>query len=170
MSKITNMHLVKDAKQFVAENRDEGTTCPCCGQFVKVYQRGIHSLMAKNLLQLYKITREDGDGYYHVNDFAKPFGGGDFAKLRFWGLIDQETDDFDPSKRTSGKWRITEKGKLFCQNEYSVPKKIIFLNGKPVDQLSEYTTIVECLGKKFDYQEMMNARYSTVIDDQVQIL
>lgn len=156
---ITDMHLVRDAKKYLIENREEGVICPCCNQFYKVYARGIHATMARNLIQLYRKTIADGDGYYHVNDFAKPYGGGDFAKLRFWGLIEAEPDVFDPDKKSSGMWRITEKGKMFCRNEYSVPKKIIFLDGRMLEEGKEYTHIVECLGKKFSYIELMNGEW-----------
>lgn len=153
---ITDMHLVRDAKKYLIENREEGVICPCCNQFYKVYARGIHATMARNLIQLYRKTVADGDGYYHVNDFARPYGGGDFAKLRFWGLVEEmEKDPDDTETRTSGMWRITERGKLFARGELMVERYARIFNQKLYRMEGEMIDIRHSLGKRFDYEELM---------------
>lgn len=135
---------------------DKGCVCPVCDQFVKVYRRSITSTMARQLIKGYRAfgTRN----WFHVRDvlLAGETSVGDFAKLEIWGFIEAAPHQAgEGGKRTSGHWRITEFGEAFAlrrskSDEYALVYNARFLgfDGASVD-------IVECLGKKFDYRELM---------------
>lgn len=154
---ITDMHLVKDAKKYITENFEEGVVCPCCDQFVKLYRRQINVTMAKMLIKFYQMN-QDEQRWYHISEItgSENTSGGDFAKLRFWGLVEEmEKDPDDTETRTSGMWRITERGKLFARGELMVERYARIFNQKLYRMEGEMIDIRHSLGKRFDYEELM---------------
>lgn len=134
--------------------RGKGGTCPCCNQFVKVYRRTINSMMANQLCHAaknYDITDE-----FHVGELPQCASGvGDWAKLQYWGLIREVDADNDGSKRKAGVWRITEKGVMFAERKAYVPKYAIVYNGRLLELEGENIDIVQALGQKFNYAQIM---------------
>lgn len=148
-----------DAKSYVEARRDEGVPCPCCGQYCKVYTRTLNAPMVRFLLWLVKefTKRKDPRTWVNVNDgpvIQNRKGGGDFAKMTHWGLIDQMAND-DTSKRTSGYWRPTQAGIDFINLRTSVPKQVKLYLNEPIGFSPEVTNVVEALGDKFDYRGLM---------------
>ena len=95
-----------------------------------------------------------------VSSLAIPQGG-DYAKLRFWRLIESKSAvegaiRSDGSKRV-GWWRITPQGKAFVRNMSRLPKHLHTYNNDVVRQ-DELPTIniVEALGEKFNYADIMS--------------
>lgn len=133
---------LSDAKEELMGNLDEGTTCPCCGQFAKRYRRKLHSAMAAGLRRALKL--------YGLAPFEIDAGLGrqyssDFAKLRFWGLIDQLSD--------TGKWHVTLWGRLFVTG--GIVRKYVHIYNNSADFFSgDDVTIREALGSKFDCDEL----------------
>ena len=144
---------LKEGREYVRRNLRKGVKCPCCTQFCKVYKRQIHSTMARMLISLYHL----GPGYHHFNAVMRGISGGwgDFSKLASWGLIIEEAND-DPAKRKSGMWAITDRGKQFVRNEIEIPRYIETYNNKQVGVSTDTVMIVDCLGKKFNYEELMS--------------
>lgn len=152
-----------EAKAEVLAGRDDGVACPCCGQYCKVYQRTLNSAMARFLIWLvleYEHRWTDDHGghlWISVNDgplIQNRKGGGDFAKLRYWGLIEQMAND-DDTKRTSGYWRPTSIGIAFAHDRITVPKQVKLYLNDPIGFSEERVSIRDALGTKFDYQELM---------------
>ena len=146
-----------EVREWVEENADDGVTCPCCGQFAKRYRRKIHSTMARDLI---KLSRRVGWGrYVRVN--AELSGGGrpphlgDFAKLAYWGLIEEHPAQRGDGGR-AGWWKITEDGDRFVSHDLRVPKYAVVYNGAVVSHDGEMVNISDALGDKFDYWELMN--------------
>ena len=142
------------AKKHLHDNWEDGTTCPCCGQFVKLYKRTIYAAVARELINLTRLC-EGTTNFYHITDFqVKRAGGGDLAKMEAWGLVEQQTNH-ETKKRTSGMWRITPYGRNFVFGLVSVPKYKHFYDGDVYKTSAEHITIRDALGKKFNYSELM---------------
>lgn len=130
---------LEKAKQWLRAHFVDGTDCPCCGQFVKQYQRKLDSFMAYALILIYKhFAKEGADEWLHVPSYlvetgAGPqAGGGASAKLRYWGLIEDKPATRPDGGKHTGFYRITEKGRLFVENKAKVRKYIYLFNQKPV--------------------------------------
>lgn len=143
-------YTIKEAKNYLAENFKEGVACPCCGQFVKQYKRPIHSFMARMLIRLSRMS----DGYHHYEDIFRGVIGGDFSKLVYWDLIEEQKNE-DTNKRTSGVWRITPKGRAFANRQILIPKYIVLYDSKLQRFEGDNIDIVKAIGKKFNYEELM---------------
>ena len=138
---------------------EEGT-CQCCGQKIKVYRRNIFSNMAYWLIRLVQINR-DTDDWVHVGDLTLPSGrdagsnGGAFSMLRYWGLIEPKMNR-DKSKRCSGFWKPTNMGFNFVMRNDTVIKFCHTYNMQIMNWSGPEVDIVECLGERFDYEELMS--------------
>jgi hypothetical protein len=153
---MRELNTIQEAKEYLYENLNEGAPCPCCKQFVKEYKRIIHSAMAKGLITLYRRGR----GYYHLEEIGLTrTEHGDFAKLAYWGLIERDENDDESTKRTSGRWRITDRGVQFTLGNIEVIKYAHVYNGKILKLSGDNVDIFNRLGKKFDYSKLMGACY-----------
>lgn len=149
------METLEEAKQLLRDNWKAGVECPCCSQNVKQYSRPLHTTMALTLIRLNNL----GEGYHHVKKIVKGIsdtGTNDFSKLRYWGLIVEQKNDTE--KRTSGSWAITHKGRQFVNGELAIQKNVLLYNKKSYGLEGEPVTIMEVLGNKFDYQELMGLK------------
>ena len=120
----TNLFTTLDeAKQWVKDHSPDGCICPCCKRVSKIYKRNLNSVMARCLIRLYWLDKR-APGFHHVKDIVvgiSDTGTNDFPKLKYWGLaVEGDKDDNNTKTRTSGFWKITEKGKLFANNKLSV--------------------------------------------------
>lgn len=158
----TESHLdttVRDARTYLNAQLDQGKAakCPCCTQTVKVYPRRIYSTMSRGLIELYKMDHIKED-YYHISEIEsmRKSGGGDFAKLVYWGLVEEMPKDAAQTKqRTSGYWKITMMGKKFALDQLKVAEIVDVYNGKPLRMRGSPVGIKDTLGKDFDYEELM---------------
>lgn len=147
--------LLRSAREYLRDNWLKGVDCPCCHQFVKRYRRPMHSSQAAGLIALYRASNK-GETYCHIHEFVNYLGSGDFAKLRFWGLVEEEPKDKnDKAKKTSGRWKLTEKGCMFVRAEIGVQSHVTIFNKKCYGLQGKQVTIGQVLGKKFDYSELM---------------
>jgi len=135
-----------------------GAVCPCCGQLVKVYPRQVYKTIAKRLIKLYHLHLPfNWDSYFHLNQIGTPKnGGGDFTKLRYWGLIEQRPGLEDPDKKNDGHWRITQIGRDFVEGKKTIIKYCHVYNNVVGYRDGPQITIHDALGKdKFKYPELM---------------
>ena len=151
-------------KQRFRGEVDQGTRCPCCCRFAKRYKRQLHSGMAVWLIRLCRLS--PSGGWVHASDVLRSTGsrarwsGLDCTKLIWWGLIEPRPDDPDPDADKkkpggSGYWRPTEAGRLFASNQKTVPKYVFLFNKKCEGSAGPSISIVDALGKKFDYAKLM---------------
>jgi hypothetical protein len=131
----------------------EGAKCPCCSQFTRVYRRGIGAPMAHGLIRAYRAA---GLEWFHMPTVLNRIAG-DHAKLRYWGLIEEDEQAVANGGRTAGVWRVTELGERFVQCLESVPRYALIYDGRllRLDKSQGYVTIRTALGTKFDYDELM---------------
>lgn len=148
---------LEEAKQVLRDNWEDGVECPCCSQYVKLYKRRMNKQMAKSLVLLSNET-----GWFHLDEAKdkRKFPTAlavDFAKLRFWGLIEQaEGVRIDGSTR-SGFWRITNHGRMFINLEVSVKSHVKIYNNASYGLTGDYVLIDEVLcSEGFNYQELMD--------------
>ena len=159
-------------KAAVASCLDEGVKCPACDQFAKRYRRKLNSAISRWLIALVRLHGEGLD-WVHVAWIAavvggespttaktrpigaSPIGSGDYAKARYWSLIEDQPSD-DESKKDSGFWRITGQGRAFVAGATSLHAKVILYNNAFEGFTGKRVTIKEALGSKFNFQDLMN--------------
>lgn len=153
--------LLSDAIEFIEKNKSNGCICPCCNQIIKVYKRALNSVMSRCLIRLYVIDKNNNK-YHHVKKIVSGIsdtGTNDFSKLKYYGFIEEQPKDSSNTKtRTSGFWRITEKGRLFVENKTSAESHIYLCNASLLGFSETKTSIIESLGKKFNYNELMSIK------------
>lgn len=140
------MHTVAQAR---AKLRDalvagESSTCPCCDQFVKLYRRKLNAGMAHSLITL---LRASGTQWAHVPSVTGRQSSEE-AKLRYWELIEAHPE-------RSGYWRVTELGEQFVLGRATVPSHVLLYNNRFLGLDGDSVSIVQCLGEKFSYAELM---------------
>jgi len=138
--------------------KGEMVICPCCTQVAKVYKRKISSSSAYALIIL---SKKKVKGEFHLErtlvelDLLKLVRS-DFPKLRYWGLIGTIESKREDGSSRNGFYRITEAGRLFIENKITLPKYMHVYNNKAFKSSGERITILDCLGEKFNYNEIIN--------------
>ena len=128
--------------------------CQCCGGRSKVYAYRLGSYARVLIWMAFHGRRGE---YLHVPTSGAINGGGDYAKLRYWDLIQKSPKNPDPKKRSSGLWKLTELGRDFAHNRTTVSVACYY--GHPEGGVlgfePEQVNIVDALGKYFDYEKLM---------------
>lgn len=130
--------------------------CPCCQRYAQVYHRNLHTSVALQLIMLYK---KGGDQrYIHVRELVTDnmSGAGDFTKAKYWGLI-QEAPMQEDGKKSSGYWKLTTEGQMFVTGMSAIRKTLLVYDDQVIGSEGGVVYINECLGNKFNYQQMMEA-------------
>lgn len=148
----------------------EPQTCPCCEQNVQLYHRKLSTGMVAELVELYRMHQETVNGtmnypntlkvlkgttgivWIHRDLFVGKKGSGDYAKMRFWGLIVPK-DTRSPTENASGYWAITGKGIDFVEKKIQVPDSVFVYANK----LHSVSANMIGLGEtsNFNYQDLM---------------
>lgn len=149
-----------DARASVAKAayNKKGTVCPCCAQIAKVYTRKLNSALAQFLIWIVR-SYEDNPRWIHIREFPmiqNRRGGGDFAKLVHYGLLEQRPNEDDKSKRTSGQWKPTQKANDFVHKRIKVPEYVQLYDNFVQDFAAKEIDIEAALGQQFDYSELMS--------------
>lgn len=150
---------------FTKEVMNKGCKCPVCNQNVRLQRYTINAETAKCLIKLYKLNKKYPEKvWFHVAEDIK-IGisvSGAFAKLRHWGLIEQLTPKNNlTAKKTSGMWRITDKGIDFVLNRITIPKFIKVYNQtfygfeEQKNEKNNPITITDAISNKFNYSELL---------------
>jgi len=152
--------LAQAKAQFFEDARRQGAKCPCCGRFGKVYKRKLHSSMVAVLVLLQRFQHL---GFTHVHTLINATTSpavaaairGDFAKLRYWGLIEEGFENRGGKQVGSGKWRITGRGAQFVENAITVQRYVWVYNSDALGFHGEQISVYDALGDKFSYGELM---------------
>lgn len=133
--------------------------CHACGQKLpQLHKFALNSVMAMSLITLYQFVDGDTTKFVYIRDPAILINlniGGDFAMMRWWGLIKRKTK----FKRDRALWRITRRGVLFVQDKISISRFIVIKrdhNG-PLEASDDLIDIRGALRKRFDYDELFTA-------------
>lgn len=160
---------LEDAKRWLRARFGKGATCPCCAQFVKLYKRPFNKSMAYVLLLIaryYRRVEVQPDEWLHVPSYIAEVAvgnprraaavRGDWAKLKFWGLIEEKPETRSDGSPRVGYWRLTALGRQFVAREIKVPSHVYLYNGEPLQRAVErQITIDDALGTEFSYAEIM---------------
>ena len=147
----TDGWTVAQAKLWLEQNRDEGASCPCCGQYVKTYRRKLYATQVRSLLY---AARTFGADWFHLSklDGVKPgVRQADFPKLAWWDLIQNQG--------SGPLWSITSKGFKFAADALEVPETAIVLNGRLQGFEGRQVRIGDVLGKQFNLEEMVGISF-----------
>jgi hypothetical protein len=141
-----------EARDRLRANVDEGETCPCCGQFAKVYRRKIHTTMARDLLTAYRTARYE---WFHLPTLLGGRHQGDFPKLAHWQLIEEMPAQREDGSSRAGWWRLTPKGAAFARDLARVQKYARIYNGQLLGFDGDPVGIRDALGSRFSYNDLM---------------
>ncbi len=159
------MLSVDEARTHINKKIAEGVTihCPVCDSLLKRYRRYLDHSKVRTLKILYDYTEKNPTiEWVHIPNVltelkVKSSRGGDFAKLRFWGLVEPHSGSrLDGSKRT-GLYKITELGKAFVREETKVPAYIYMYQSRlyDVDEKIPLISFNESLDIHYDHKEQM---------------
>ena len=146
--------LVQAQDQLKASIND-GTYCPCCGKWCKVYPRKLSAQMARFLIRLVRVYARTED-WVHVREVhgrTAEKAATDASYLKHWGLLVPRPKD--PMMKSSGYYKPTQLGVDFVFNRILVRKKGFFWNNTAIDWSDATTDINDALGDGFDYAELM---------------
>ena len=166
---VTATTTLEEAKRWLRARFGKGAACPACNQFVKCYRRPLNKSMAYVLLLIaryYRRVEVKSDAWLHVPSYVAEVAignprraaavRGDWAKLKFWGLIEEKPDVRADGSPRVGYWRMTPLGRQFVAREVKVPSHIYIYNGEPLQRaVEEQITIDDALGTEFSYAEIM---------------
>lgn len=154
----TTVRMAKDWLR--ARLRGGKAQCPTCEQLAKVYRRPLTGGMAAFLIL---AQRESLGEWFHVQALFKRSAqvratnaAGDFAKLRFWGFIEEEQILRADGGR-AGWWRVTTAGAEFAAGRTTVPKYSLIYDNRFLAHEGDDIRIWDALGTKFDYRELMDS-------------
>lgn len=131
---------------------DDGARCPCCTQLAKVYARKINSGQAAGLIRFYRNV--GALRFAHLPTLGLSSLGGEFARLRFWGLVEEEPV-FRSDGGRAGYWRVTVAGEAFVLGRLEVQKYARIYDGRCLGLTGPPVSIVDALGDRFSYTELM---------------
>lgn len=153
---------IEEARSHVVKNWDKGVGCPCCGQWAQRYCRPITSSMAWALCHLYDYFKENpGESWIHVERFFNskpeiPFAfRGDFAKLRYWGLIEMLDERREDGSPRNGCWKITSRGIAFVEGTISIASHVYLYDGHALGFSDDHVTIRDAIKNRFDYESLI---------------
>lgn len=152
------LYTLEQVKAYLEANKEDGCKCPACDAHVEIRKWKISDKTAECLIRLCKLTMEyPNTEYFHVErDINVPLAvGGSFAKLRWFFLIEEKPKEDGEKGRTSGFWKITDYGKKFVLSKLPVKKYVHLYRGKKEGYSGKKITIIDSLGDKFDYDELM---------------
>lgn len=84
--------------------------------------------------------------------------GGDEAKARYWNLIEAMPNvRRDDGSDRVGWWRLTAQGISFVRNEIVIAKHARIYDGRCLGlDNTQLVSIIDVLGKRFNYRELMD--------------
>jgi hypothetical protein len=158
MKQIGMFDSVQRDEFFKSLRKGEKGDCPCCLRHAQIYKRHLHFVTAWQLIRLYKMG---GYGEY-VNAseliYDAQHGTGDFSKMKYWGLIERRPlDGSETTKKSSGWWRLTDKGASFVLGKTTIKKFALIFDDEIIGFEGDDIDIRYALNQKFDYERLMTA-------------
>ncbi len=143
----------------ISEKASEGYHCSCCGSYIKEYHRSFNAGMAMMLIHLYRHNERD---FVHIENFLTKHSYprcGDFSYLTLYGLLEKKVGERADGSKKNGYYKLTGKALMFIEQKITVHSKFKMLNGKFMGFEGEQIDIKTALGKRFDFNKLMNNEY-----------
>lgn len=137
---------VEHAKLYLRAHMGEGTDCPVCGRFTRMYRRNISGHMAKGLLAQYRAAGTqvvDTRGVWP----ASTTGGPNVSLLRFWHLIEPGVEP-----RT---WRVTDLGANWIAGRVTVLSHALIFDNRCFGIEGDPVRFADVVGEPFDLDRLM---------------
>jgi len=152
--------LVSTARmKMFAQARVKSAHCPCCDKHVKVYRRKFNSGMAVTMIYTYPVFRRYPGRYLDVLHYCttthEGYVPGEVGKLCWWGLMERKPEDPKTGAKTTGLYRMTDKGLLFTERKIQIPGHAVEYMSNVESFSDDEIDIVQALGKHFNYHELM---------------
>lgn len=130
----------------------DGGVCPCCDRHGKVYKLTLHKTFACAIAWL--VAKAGQDGWVEVQNKGPRWllRSKNYGMLTHWGLIES-------AGTRSGVWRATQKGRDFICGNITVPAAVFIYDDKTWGFDDSQTTFGACIKNRFDFEEMMDARF-----------
>jgi hypothetical protein len=147
-----------EARAWLDKHLEKGVRCPCCSQFAKIYKRKLNSSMARGLIVLVRLNEYGPIHIPSVFTALRVCAANDGALLRHWGLIEEVPGVRDDGSKRVGVYIVTDLGRKFAAGNARVPAYAYLYNSELL-RLSRSSTVDvrEALGKRFHYEELMQA-------------
>lgn len=172
---MTDFKTLQEAQEYLQKNIEHGVICPCCSQYVKIYERSITSSMAQALILIYKYFRaHQTEKWLHVQDYLKkldipaPVMSGDVSKLKFWGILLPQDGTRDDGSKRIGFYSITQKGREFVEGRITVPEKARIYNQRFLGFAGREVSIREILNEGFNYADLMGEYFVSINEIEAQ--
>ena len=151
-----------NAQQAFKDKLRDGSTCPCCGRFGKIYRRKFNSKMARATIELYRLDLKRPGAWVHVaREVDYNLRGSDYGLLPAWKFVEQPMPDDGKSDGNphSGRYRITVLGRAFVKGLLPARKYVYTYNDAVIEveeaEAAETIWIRDALGSHFGYTELM---------------
>lgn len=136
--------------------KNPGVKCPACRQHIEMMIRPMTSEMARVLIAMYL---ENPEGWVHVQSLRRdnvPVArGGDWCKVKHWGLVERNIGQKADGNPNNGHWRLTDLGRSFVRGEVQLPQRVFLYNDECHGKDGMLISIRDALGANFNYDEMI---------------
>jgi hypothetical protein len=148
---------IQGGRDWIEANRMLAKICPCCDQDVKRYKHPLYAGYAACLVALVRLYKKE-PRWYHVDDHVLKIipKYHDMGKCKYFGLAEQCPNEDDPRRNYSGLWRPTQYGIDFVEGNAFIPMYMVRENRQLIRTEGAPVNIHWCLGKQWDYEELMN--------------
>ncbi len=103
-----------------------GLLCPCCARPAQIRKRYLTSKIARWVAGLYEAASGSTETFQHCRRIAEVCGlsayDGDYAKARYFVLVELGTDSKNPEAAGAGEYRLTEFGLQWLAGEFGASK------------------------------------------------
>lgn len=141
-----------EARSWLREHAAKGERCPCCTQFVKIYERKIGAGMANALIIMYNHA---GQEWFRMPNISHRWKNRDESNLKYWKLIVESTEKREDGGR-AGWWQVTDLGVRFIYDDLRLPKYARTYDNRLLKYHGEELGILDALSTKFNYRDLMD--------------
>jgi len=152
---------LEEERDRVAEGMytKDGVICGACDRIAKARSLPFSINNAIALIWMKRYHDLHPGDFVHVPSRAPKFMGkdGEFSRLLYWGLIEQAPND-DPKKRSSGLWRIVQRGIEFVEGRLRIQREFVRYNSTLLGFRGPMISLTE--GIPFDYRDLRSVDLS----------
>lgn len=164
---------VAEARERLLRDGREGTRCPCCCRYVKLYKSPFRWSAAIIAIRLARLVRKGGgllNRVFHLPSVVQEIRLGPkkeramavlqcgcrWSPLIQWGLIERVFGKRPDGDWRTGHFRLTRMGYRFALGGVRIPKYVYNYDGRVLGFDGPAITVRKALGLKFDYNELMS--------------